>query len=84
MIPIEPAAVCVLQAVLETYFYHTVLIWVVIIAWTLYLVVVDHDFEVEGREKKFAFYAYAIPLVPALIPLALNRYGPINEVDCWI
>jgi hypothetical protein len=65
------------------YFALSSILWAVLISWTLYLVVVDEDMTVETRLKRYIAYAYVIPFIISIPPLAMGRYGD-DETWCSI
>jgi hypothetical protein len=60
------------------------IIWAVLIAWTLFLVVIDHELDLESKFWKFFIYAYSIPAVLSLPPAVLGYYSKVDNAWCWI
>jgi hypothetical protein len=58
-------------------------LWAVFIAWTLYLVVVDHDLSVETRFWRYFVYSVAIPVLLSIPPAVMGYYGK-GVAWCWI
>jgi hypothetical protein len=56
----------------------------VLIAWTLYLVVVDHELELDGKLLKYTIYSYTIPAFISIPPAVLSYYGKVDDAWCWI
>jgi hypothetical protein len=78
----DDGAGCFFQAFVMTWFDWNVLMWVLCLTHKLGLNIL---YQKEGKEYERLYYAlgYGFGLVIAIIPAAMNMYGPAG-VWCWI
>lgn len=76
-------AFCYAQAVLDTYFTLSSVLWTSIIAYSLYLVVIRETASISSMERRFHLFCWLSPMVVTLLPLLTDGYGP-SPWWCWI
>lgn len=74
-------SVCLMQAFMMQYFLWSTLSWVISI--TVNMVFIVREIEGEKYEYHFHLFSWLNPLVWALIPLILNKYGHAG-IWCWV
>lgn len=82
---IEVTGLCYAQAILNSYFELSSVLWTTAIAATVYMFVSQRmsTEAVEGRLKYFIAYCCGIPLLLAILPLTDKAYGA-SGAWCWI
>lgn len=74
---------CYAQAVLDTYFTLSSVLWTSVIAFSLYRVVIKRSVQIHHLEGRFHTFCWLIPLFVTLLPLLTDGYGP-SPWWCWI
>jgi hypothetical protein len=74
---------CYVQAVGNTLFPLSSVLWASVIAYCLHRVVVKQDTQLLRYEKHYLVYAYGLPLLFLIPPAATGTFGPAQGW-CWI
>jgi len=74
----EYPMLCFVQAAGSQYLNWVQILWLLILALHLYLVFVErfNSIRVRGLQMPAHVFAWLVPLLPTVIPLALGHYGP--------
>ena len=76
-----------MQALIDTYFTLSSVIWSGIVALTLYLVIVLHKQNVESHEKYYHLVSWGLPAICSGLPFITDSYESYDESSsywCWI
>lgn len=83
LLPEDPHASCICQAVLTSFGSLSGLIWTSIIAFSLYCVVILEIPHIERYEKFMILIGYCLPFLIILLPWTTGSYGK-SDGWCWI
>ena len=77
---------CTMQALLDTYFTLSSVIWSGVVAYTLYSVVVLHKRNVEDNEKYYHIISWGLPAITCILPFITDSYEYYDSSSlwCWI
>jgi len=80
--PTSSTTLCTFQGFLQTFFELSSLLWVTLIAWTLWRKVV---LQRDSRQDlvKYSVFSFGISLIAAILPLTTSSYGSAGGW-CWI
>jgi hypothetical protein len=73
---------CYVQAVGNTIFPLSSVLWSSVIAYCLHRIVINQDYDLSS-EKKFLIYAYGLPFLALIPPAATGTFG-YAQGWCWI
>lgn len=79
----ENSWICVIQAILITYFLLSSILWTAALSHALHTVVTDNDPDFGLMERRYLVMAYGLPILAFFLPLVNNNIGP-SEGWCWI
>jgi hypothetical protein len=74
---------CYVQAVGNTIFPLSSVLWTSVIAFCLHRIVIKEDYELMRFEKYYLLYAYGLPLLAVVPPAAAGAFG-YAQGWCWI
>ena len=85
VISVAAALSCVVQAVTESFFELSSVLWTTSIAFTLYMMFFKRKTikEVEGYFNMYMLFCWGVPLILTIIPGAMDMYGGAGAW-CWI
>eukprot|EP01121_Diplochlamys_sp_Union-15-3_P005251 TRINITY_DN1557_c0_g1_i3.p1 TRINITY_DN1557_c0_g1~~TRINITY_DN1557_c0_g1_i3.p1 ORF type:complete len:347 (-),score=23.07 TRINITY_DN1557_c0_g1_i3:33-1073(-) len=76
---------CLVQAVIIQVFGVGTFLWIVVIAFNLYMVVVHHVLSMNKFEKYYHIFCWGICFSLSFLPIITSSYGPVEgQLWCWI
>eukprot|EP01121_Diplochlamys_sp_Union-15-3_P005252 TRINITY_DN1557_c0_g1_i4.p1 TRINITY_DN1557_c0_g1~~TRINITY_DN1557_c0_g1_i4.p1 ORF type:complete len:346 (-),score=28.98 TRINITY_DN1557_c0_g1_i4:34-1071(-) len=76
---------CLVQAVIIQVFGVGTFLWIVVIAFNLYMVVVHHVLSMNKFEKYYHIFCWGICFSLSFLPVITGSYGPVEgQLWCWI
>ena len=83
--PDEGTGACMFQALVDSFFALSSILWTTMIAYCLYSTVIQRRpvDETRRKEKKMYLFCWGFPMVVTLLPLTTSSYGQTGGW-CWI